>query len=187
MPRRRADRETRRRTAFEAGGRRSSHANASDLFHASTIAAELSEHVADRPGGDRIPLDEHDFTGTPGQRLEPERATAREQVQATRAGQFELQPVEHGLTDSVRSRPQTRRWWEMQLATAPFATDDSHFEAAACGGSHAACRGTTRRTVCCSGKTARARSFRAIVAWHRQASVGFVKITNTRDATRGFN
>ena len=107
----------------------------------------------------RIALDEDDLAGTPRERLEPERATAREQVQATRAGQFELQPVEHGLADPVRSRPQTCRWWEMQLATAPFATDDSYFETAACGGSRAASRGTALRTVCCFGKTARAAEF----------------------------
>ena len=156
-------------------------------LHAAAIAPELGEHVADRPGRRRIALDEHDFCGTPRKRLEPECATAGKEVEATRTGQFELQPVKQSLTNAVRSRAQARGLWEMQLATAPFATDDSDFVPAALLGCRTACRGTACRFGCCVCQTVRSRGFRAIVARHRQASVGFVKITNTRDATRGFN
>jgi hypothetical protein len=155
-------------------------------FYLAACAAEHRQSGLNGPRRSRIALDK-DHLGRPSrERLEAERAAAGKEVETATAGQLELQPVEHRFPDPVRGRPQLFLLREIQFSSTPFPADDPY--QATAGG--LACRGRIRggptRPVCCVcnmfGPVPR-----AVVARHRQASVGFVKITNTRDATRGFN
>jgi hypothetical protein len=49
-------------------------------------------------------LDENQLLGAAGQRLQPERAGAGKEIEAARARDMVLQPVEQGLPNPVRRR-----------------------------------------------------------------------------------
>ena len=147
----------------------------------------LRQRFADGPGGRRIGLDELHCSSAPRQCFEPKGPAPGEEVQATPAGQFELQPVEQGFADPVRGRAQRFRLREMQLPSAPFAADDPDFATPSAGGSRALA-GDRLRSGCCVGNTAFAAGPRTVVARHRRASVGFGgESISTRDVTRGHN
>ena len=69
------------------------------------------------PGPDDVPiaLQQHDLGGAARCGLEAERARAGEGVEAAPAGEVVAEPVEHGLADAVRCRPQARRLADRQL------------------------------------------------------------------------
>ena len=74
-----------------------------------------------------VGLDEGGGRSTTGQRLEPQRATAGEQVQATASFDHGREPVEEGFADPVRCRPYAGLPWKPDPAPAPFAPDDPQF------------------------------------------------------------
>jgi hypothetical protein len=73
----------------------------------------------------RLAVDEGHVRGTARQRLEAERATAREQIQTTRADDRLLQPVEEGFTHAVGRRPDCGERRKHDARAAPAATDDA--------------------------------------------------------------
>ena len=95
-----------------------------------TVALEVLQASATscRAAPDRARRRRHG--GATRQRLEPERAAAGVQVQAPAAGDVHLQPVEQRLADPVRSRANRLHRREVDLAAAPFATDDAQQQSA---------------------------------------------------------
>ncbi len=103
---------------------------------ASQASASASMTVA-RPGASRrrgfaqarhvpaFPFDEGRVGGAPRERFEPQRAAAGEKVEAAAAGHLGHQPVEQGLPDSVRRRPDAALARKADAPSAPLAADDA--------------------------------------------------------------
>ena len=80
------------------------------------------QHLCGRECG----LDEHHLPGPARQRLEAERPRAGEQVEAARAGDRMLQPIEQGLAHPIGCRPKPREIRKVHSPSAPRSTDDAH-------------------------------------------------------------
>ena len=73
----------------------------------------------------RILLDRNDLGGAAGERLEGQRATAGEQVQAARAHDHRLQPVEQRLANAIRRRAQAGLVGHRNASATPASADDA--------------------------------------------------------------
>jgi hypothetical protein len=76
--------------------------------HLSAVTSEVAQPLEQVPRHGRLDVHEHDVRGAARQRLEPQRAAAREQVEAPAADHPLLEPVEQRLAHSVRRRPDAR-------------------------------------------------------------------------------
>src|SRR5690554_868776 len=108
------------------------------LAHLGTVAvqglqmsAQGLHHLAAQVTGQNMP-------GAAGQGLQRQCSAAGEQVQAAGAFHAEAQPVEQGLTDPVRGRPQARLLDEGETAAAPLAGDDAQLAGTGLAGLHGA-------------------------------------------------
>lgn len=79
-----------------------------------------------RPVGKRRLFHQHQRPGATRQSLETHDASTGKQVKAIQAMHILSEPVEHGLSDTVRRRPQTRRIRETQQPAAPRTTADAY-------------------------------------------------------------
>jgi len=78
-------------------------------------------------------LDENQLLGAARQRLEAKRAGAGKEIEAARARDIVLQPIEQGLANAIGSGPQARHIRKGDASAAPTTADDAHRIAAARG------------------------------------------------------
>src|SRR6185295_9721489 len=88
-------------------------------------AAEPFQRLREMTADLRLAIDESHVRGTARQRLETQRSAAREQIQATRAHDLLLQPVEERLAHAVGRRPDSRERRKDDARAAPAAADDA--------------------------------------------------------------
>src|SRR6185503_20159186 len=88
-------------------------------------AAKPFERLRKMTADLRLAIDERHVRGTARQRLEAERAAAREQIETTRTDDRLLQPVEKCLAYAVRRRTDGGERREDDARAAPAAADDA--------------------------------------------------------------
>src|SRR5262249_30868733 len=91
----------------------------------SSAAAEPLQRLLEMASHLRLAIDECHVRGTARESLQTQRTAAREQIQATRADDRLLQPVEKRFAHAVGSRRDRRERWKSDARAAPAAADDA--------------------------------------------------------------
>lgn len=102
------------------------------------VRAPFPEDPRKLPRSDRVPLDELHGSRPAGERLEPERAAPREQIEAARTRNGRAEPVEERLAHAIGGRADGALRREAQPPSAPCAADDAQ---------HARLRAAPRRST----------------------------------------
>lgn len=88
---------------------------------------QLCQYRADTAQYVRVAVDEGAVGRAAGQGFDSQSAAAGEQIEAARANQVRLQPVEQGFTNAVCGRAQARCVRDRQSTPAPAAANNPHF------------------------------------------------------------
>ena len=106
-------------------GEPASQASASASMTVDRAGREQCRDLAQARHVPAFPLDEGRMRGAPRERFEPQRAAAGEEVEAAAARHLGHQPVEQGLPDPVRRRPDAALSRKADAPAAPLAADDA--------------------------------------------------------------